>query len=165
MEINLTDSSNATGAIAPTGAPLPDHEKLRALAAQFESMLLGQMMKEMRSSVLGEDDKETGFGENPLAGAMYSELSLALSRAGGIGIAQSMLGSLLKQADGSTGNLQLPPMSTPDPSTTGEFRGLAPSAVVAAIAGKVSSAYGWQQTDQDTPVLLPMGLALGGDAK
>jgi Rod binding domain-containing protein len=73
-------------------------EKLRALAAQFEALLLGQMMQEMRSSMF-EDDDASGFGGGPLADSMYSELSLALGRAGGLGLAESMMAPLTRQTE------------------------------------------------------------------
>jgi Rod binding domain-containing protein len=71
-------------------------ERLRSLAAQFEALLLGQMMKEMRSSMF-EDDDASGFGGGPLADSMYAELSLALGRAGGLGLADSMMAPLTRQ--------------------------------------------------------------------
>ena len=65
----------------PTAGRSP--EQLKALAAQFESILLGQMLREMRQSMFDdENDKSSGMGSGPLADAMFSEFSSALSRAG-----------------------------------------------------------------------------------
>ena len=71
-------------------------EQLRALAAQFEALLLGQMLREMRSSMF-DDDEASGFGGGPLADSVYAELSLALGRAGGLGLADSMMAPLMRQ--------------------------------------------------------------------
>jgi flagellar protein FlgJ len=72
-------------------------EKLKALAAQFEAVLMGQMLKEMRSSMF-EDDDASGFGGGPLADSMYAELSQVLGRAGGFGLSQAMQEALSRQA-------------------------------------------------------------------
>ena len=89
----LSEASSArTQPISPTEA-----ERLRALAAQFESILIGQMLREMRSSTF-EDDDESGFGGGALADSLYAELSLALSRAGGFGLAEAMRAPLTRQA-------------------------------------------------------------------
>ena len=64
-------------------------DRLKSLAAEFEALLLGQMLREMRSSMFEEDDA-SGFGGGPLADSVYAELSLALGRAGGFGLAQAI---------------------------------------------------------------------------
>lgn len=72
-------------------------EKLKSLAAQFEAVLMGQMLREMRSSMF-EDDDASGFGGGPLADSMYAELSQVLGRAGGFGLSQAMQEALSRQA-------------------------------------------------------------------
>jgi murein DD-endopeptidase MepM/ murein hydrolase activator NlpD len=153
---------NTSAAGAP-GAPAPaakNPEQLRAIAAQFESMLLGQMMKEMRSSMFDDDnDKSTGFGGNPLAESLYSELSLALSRAGGVGMGESLLGPMLRQvnaAGGSTDGLAALP-STPlgivpsagalqaMPASSGLAAASTGGDETLAVAGRLTSAYGWRR--------------------
>ena len=88
-------SSGAAGPARPAAGQ--SREQLRALAAQFESMLMTQMMRSMRSSMF-DDGKDTGFSDGPLSDALYGELSLALSRAGGFGLGESVLGPLTRQA-------------------------------------------------------------------
>lgn len=143
-------------------------EQLRALAAQFESLLIGQMMQAMRSSMSSDDDKEdedSGFAKGPLADAMYSELSLALSRAGGIGLSQSLMAPLLKQAgitDPSAMSAAMSPgtimsgdaagpfassmASMPSLSALAAGTGVLPSTMPVALApGRITSPYGWRQ--------------------
>jgi murein DD-endopeptidase MepM/ murein hydrolase activator NlpD len=94
-------AATASAAAPADGSATPGSEKLHSLAAQFEAMFLSQMLSEMRGSMFGGDedeDKESGFGGSPLSDAMYSQLSVALGKAGGIGLAQSMMGALSKQA-------------------------------------------------------------------
>jgi murein DD-endopeptidase MepM/ murein hydrolase activator NlpD len=59
-----------------------------ALAQQFEAMLLSQMLREMR--LLESDDDSTGFGGSIIGDTMRTELGLALSRSGGIGMAAAL---------------------------------------------------------------------------
>ena len=90
-----TSPSAAAGLGKP--APGQSREQLRALAAQFESMLMAQMMRSMRTSMF-DDGKDTGFADGPLSDALYGELSLALSRAGGFGLGDAVMGPLARQA-------------------------------------------------------------------
>jgi Rod binding domain-containing protein len=94
------DALRAQAAAAATGEPPTAEEttRLRSLAAEFEAMLLGQMLKEMRASMFEEPDSSSGFGGGPLADSVFAELSLALGRAGGFGLAQAMLQPLVRQA-------------------------------------------------------------------
>jgi Rod binding domain-containing protein len=72
-------------------------DKLKSLAAQFEAVLMGQMLKEMRASMF-EDDDASGFGGGPLADSMYAELSQVMGRAGGFGLSQALQEALSRQA-------------------------------------------------------------------
>ena len=81
--------------------PAPTLEQMKSLAAEFESVLLGQMMRQMRESMFGdneEDGKSSGFSTGPLADQVYSQLSLALSQAGGLGLGEALGGALVRQA-------------------------------------------------------------------
>lgn len=125
-------------------------EQLKMLAAQFEAMLMGQMLKQMQSSMFGDDDDaDAGFAKGPLADAMYSELSQALSRAGGVGLGDSMLAPLLRQAEqmGIATDASSDAMAMPMPMVTTPGVALpAPSSfsTPAFSLGKVSSAFGWR---------------------
>ena len=132
------------GADPVTGGGQPHTpEQLRLLAAQFESMLLSQMLQQMRSSLFDDEGSDSGFAKGPLGDAMYSELSLALSRAGGFGLAESMMEPLLRQVGGlapQTGGLLNMPASTIGmPETT------APAMRSALFDGTLTSAFGWRQ--------------------
>ena len=98
MSINLSGQSLKKIEHAPEARvdKKADNERLKALAAQFESLLVGQMMQQMRSSLFDSDeggDKSSA----PLADALFSELSLAMSRSGGLGLADSFIAPLERQ--------------------------------------------------------------------
>jgi murein DD-endopeptidase MepM/ murein hydrolase activator NlpD len=125
---------------APDGTKPAESERLRLLAAQFESLLLGQMLKEMRASMFDDSDEEgSGLGSGPLADTLFSEMSLALSRAGGIGLAQSVLGPLARQTEGDAG--KEPALAAP-----------------AVLPGRVTSAYGWRRDPLDDALRFHKGL-------
>jgi murein DD-endopeptidase MepM/ murein hydrolase activator NlpD len=125
-----------------------DREKVRQLAQQFEALLMTQMLRDMRRSMVdGEDDQSNvgGMGQNGLTDTIDVELGLALSRAGGFGLTSSLLGAFERSAGvspaPSLGESPAAPMSMPAPaaSTTGE------TGLSALQAGRISSAYGWRQ--------------------
>lgn len=155
------DRLSAPIAPAETSTPAPDArtpEQLRLLAAQFESMLLSQMLNQMRSSLFDDEESDAGFGKGPLADAVYSELSLAFSRAGGFGLTDSLMAPLLRQtaedglADGATG-MTMPASAIAMPALSGPAIGpaMAIAPAVGAVAdpalfqGRVTSAFGWRQ--------------------
>lgn len=119
-------------------------EQLRLLAAQFESMLLSQMLSQMRSSMFDDEQGDSGFASGPLGDAMYSELSLALSRAGGFGLADAMMAPLMREAgdtaagtSGVVGMPVTPPVAMP--GTTG------PAMRSALFEGTLTSSFGWRE--------------------
>ncbi len=176
--------SGATTAPAPSASARQTPEQMKALAAQFESLLLNQMMTAMRSSMFDDDEKDSGFAKGPLADAMYSELSLALSRAGGFGLGDSVLGPLMREAGkdstsvGLTGDMSMS-LSILSPSTSGgltiDTTGDAASTSVlprmdtalsrTLASARVSSQFGWRQDPLDgtlkfhkgTDVAMPVG--------
>ncbi len=157
----IVASAAAASESAASAAPA-QQEKLRALAAQFESMLLSQMLREMRASMF-DDSEDTGFSSGPLSDTLFTELSLALSRAGGVGLGQSVMGPLERLADESNG---VAPVAGPirglgDPAVT--LRSLSETGL--PVAGRVTSGYGWRQDPIDgsrafhkgTDIALPIG--------
>jgi murein DD-endopeptidase MepM/ murein hydrolase activator NlpD len=153
--ITPTDTGTAAIAATPSAAGKQTPEQLRALAAQFESLLLTQMMNAMRSSMFSDDeDKDSGFAAGPLGDAMYSELGLALSRAGGFGLTDSIMAPLLREA-GAAG-VSTPPLggTTALPlSMTASSLAMPPGAAdalsrlpaSALTSARVTSAFGWRQ--------------------
>ncbi|HET9372026.1 MAG TPA: M23 family metallopeptidase [Vicinamibacterales bacterium] len=137
----------AAGPSAPAGlgkgAEAPTD--FRQLAAQFESMLLGEMMRELRRSMFEDgDDQSTA----PLGDALFAELTLALSRAGGLGIGEALTGPLARQAGEDanaaaaaiTGSGGMLPMT----GVTGTAPAIDTPAI-ASMRGRVTSAYGWRE--------------------
>ncbi len=89
----ITPVSPAGAGIGPVRSEPADAVKVRALAQQFEAMLLSQMMREMRDSMAPDADRG-GLGGPILADTMNTELGLALSRSGGLGLAEVLAKAL-----------------------------------------------------------------------
>jgi murein DD-endopeptidase MepM/ murein hydrolase activator NlpD len=148
-----------TTAAESASAKAPTSDQLRLLAAQFEALLMGQMLKQMQSSMWGDDEEaDAGFAKGPLADAMYSELSLALSRSGGLGMAESMLAPLLRQSGGVGEGIggSIADRLSPDaleaaglpPSVSPGLSPFVPAGVPLASPtslGQVTSSFGWRQ--------------------
>jgi murein DD-endopeptidase MepM/ murein hydrolase activator NlpD len=97
----MIDQLGPTTAAAPAASSPNEAEraKLKALAQQFESMLVSQMLREMRQSMVAEDgDTGLGGGSNGImTDTMDSELGLALSKSGGLGLTNVLMKALDKQ--------------------------------------------------------------------
>ena len=75
---------------------------LRAQAQELEGIFINTLMKEMFSSL--KTDSEAlggGFAEDTWRGMQAEQMSSAISDAGGIGLADSIMGDLLKIQEAS----------------------------------------------------------------
>lgn len=94
---------------APRGtppAPEPSanaREQALTLAREFESMLMLQMIRQMRQSLLDEDEQVDGLGNETLTDTIDGELARALSASGGLGFAKWFAANL---SDASTAQLE-----------------------------------------------------------
>ena len=64
-----------------------ERKQVAILARQFEAMLLSQMLREMKDSMTPEQE-EGGFGASILGDTANSEFGMALSKSGGLGLAE-----------------------------------------------------------------------------
>lgn len=122
----------------------PDLTAVRALAQQFESLLLAQMLREMRES-LDEESKGDDLGGSMLTDAFTSELGLSLSRSGGVGLSEFLIQSLARRATSGAAASPiagLEALSAPAPAPTD----LAVSAgtISRAPGPLVNSDFGWR---------------------
>jgi murein DD-endopeptidase MepM/ murein hydrolase activator NlpD len=133
--------------------PARSAEQVRTLAAEFESMLLGQMLRQMRSSMFEDEGEGGGMGTGPLADTVFSELSLALSRAGGLGIGSALLGPLSRESGVDLSGIATNAASLrSDAQATVAANPIAPlqtPASIATLSGRVTSRYGWRRDPID----------------
>jgi murein DD-endopeptidase MepM/ murein hydrolase activator NlpD len=110
---------------SPEGAAGPDAQKLARLASEFESMLLLQMLREMRKSGSWKDEGEEkdGFGAETLFDTLDQELASYLTKSRGFGLEKSLVGQVTGAAPGVSAIVpaQLPALDLPvSPGTSAE---------------------------------------------
>jgi murein DD-endopeptidase MepM/ murein hydrolase activator NlpD len=124
---------------AATGDRVVDRDAIRRLAQEFESLLMTQMIREMRRSMLDTEDTE-GLGSAALMDTGDVELGRALSAAGGFGLIDALLSAFERLA---------PP--TGETPQTGYHATLASPAVIDSVPSRppvvpesVNSTFGWR---------------------
>src|SRR5690606_41678630 len=68
-----------------------ERQKLAQLAAEFESMLVLEMIKTMRQSMLDPEAADDGLGADTFTSTIDTELARSLSTQGGFGLQQYIL--------------------------------------------------------------------------
>ena len=93
MEIRALDSivsklaAKAPGESACPPKEAADNARARKACREFESILIYRMLSTMRKAFQNEDDEGSGFGGDIFKSMMDEQLSLALAKSGGIGLA------------------------------------------------------------------------------
>ena len=150
----------------PVSTPAAERAKLGELAAQFESMLMLEMIKQMRKSLLDEEGEGEGLGKETYSSTIDGELALHLAKAGGMGLSSVMVDAWERQQKAvAPGSIVAPvagqafPVGPADTSTAlspavSAVRQSFPIAEVTPasadstisleMAGRVSSSYGWR---------------------
>jgi flagellar protein FlgJ len=80
----------------------PGYEKLRKQATELEGVFLNTLMKEMFSSIKTDESAfGGGFAEETWRGMQAEQFSSALAEKGGIGLADQLMGDLLRLQEAS----------------------------------------------------------------
>ncbi|MCC7180166.1 MAG: peptidoglycan DD-metalloendopeptidase family protein [Acidobacteria bacterium] len=143
----------ASQGIGRGGAPVAgdtDRVRIRALAQQFESMLLAQMLEGMKQAMT-PDAESQGLGGQIMGDTISAELALALGRAGGLGLSE-LVGTALARLDAVGGGRRAPEVPSGDPLPDHIAPPVAPSLASAATAlpapegrpSTVTSDFGWR---------------------
>jgi len=101
-----------------TGTPAADREQLKRVAAEFESMLLVQVLKDMRRAGSWEEEGSDTLGAESLFETLDVELASHLARVKGLGLGKQMEEAFERVQGGSIPNLQLPTSKT-EPASLG----------------------------------------------
>lgn len=141
----MSSPTDAVNALSPlnrelgVSSPGEERAKVQALAQQFESLLLAQMMREMKQSMAPESEDEQGLGGSIMADTFTSELGLALSRAGGVGLSKVLI-------DGFNKTLPVDASQATDAVRAADVNTDIEPIVAASrpVARGVSSEFGWR---------------------
>ena len=147
-----------------TGQPAPeDREKLKKIAAEFESMLLVQMLKDMRKAGSWGNEEESEndtFGAASLFETIDVELAGFLARERGVGLQQQMLEAFDRLQPGTgaaappaAATVVAPSAAAPVAPTTEsaevagtvEAPAAGPQAFLKPVDGAVTSDFGWRR--------------------
>jgi murein DD-endopeptidase MepM/ murein hydrolase activator NlpD len=96
VELGRVGAHETAGA-APAAQQDADRRQIRQLAQQFEALLMSQMLREMRRSMLSDDDEKDGLGAGALMETGDGMLAGALSQSGGVGLADVLLRAFERQ--------------------------------------------------------------------
>jgi soluble lytic murein transglycosylase-like protein len=88
-------SPQASSAQAANGSTRPskqsaDAQRAKKACEEFESILIYQMLSTMRRAFKSGDDSDSGFGGDIFKSMMDEQLSVAMAKAGGIGLSKLM---------------------------------------------------------------------------
>lgn len=75
-------------------------EEMRKLAQDFEASFLSQMLKPMFEGISTEAPFGGGAGEEMWRGFLVEEMAKQTSRAGGVGLANTVMSHMLKAQEG-----------------------------------------------------------------
>jgi murein DD-endopeptidase MepM/ murein hydrolase activator NlpD len=144
---------------ASSGTKDAERARVVQLAQQFEAMLMTQMLRSMRQSMVDEDEQD-GFGKSTMTDAFDAELGQQLTRAGGIGLTSVLVRAFDRQTQpGQVGQVgqdrqdgNIAPVAPVANSPTASAPHSAPATAQAPVPesapvlpeGRVTSAFGWR---------------------
>lgn len=172
-QIGGLTTTPAVGAAAAAAAPAPNKTEVqvRQLAQEFEAMLMTQMLRDLRRSMVSDESSE-GYGNDAMSDTTDVEMGRALSRSGGFGLTSVLLRAIVRQATPATdggrttgagsdpaASVQMPvlaaplsvaPSAAPSPVATPAVPALQPASGESALPveapkGPVTSPYGWRR--------------------
>jgi murein DD-endopeptidase MepM/ murein hydrolase activator NlpD len=146
---DLVQQARASASPAQPGSG-SDRDRLMRVAQEFESMLMLQMLKEMRKAGSWADDEEGesgGFGAQTMLETIDVELAGHLARAQSLGVGKQLMASLEKMQPEVGGSTKQDPPHVATVASVGSVLPFGPGAEEAALeipAGKVTSGFGWR---------------------
>jgi peptidoglycan hydrolase FlgJ len=88
--------------LAKVDTTAPGYERLRKQAVELEGVFLNTLMKEMFSSIKTDEGSfGGGFAEETWRGMQAEQFAGALAETGGIGLADQLMGDLLRLQEAS----------------------------------------------------------------
>lgn len=159
---------NAPRPLHDAPSPAVERAKVQELAQEFEAMLMLQMVRQMRQSLLDESEEPEGLGGSTMRDTFDTEFSRYLAQAGGIGLGGYMTRALDARASQPVPSSDPAGSDVPGPALRALARAAmpgvemsaaaspavtigrstdntdAPASVGLPLAGGVSSSFGWR---------------------
>ncbi len=142
---DLLQRARAEAAPKDEAGPGSERERLTRVAQEFESMLMLQMLKEMRKAGSWDDENEkdsSGYGAQTMFETIDMELAGHLTRAQGLGLGKQLLEALEKMhPEGKTrGSKEIGGSIKQDPPYVAPTN----EPALEVPTGKVTSGFGWR---------------------
>src|SRR5262245_64915547 len=103
----VLDATSSAAAASPPATPDAARTRMREqvaqLAHEFEAMLMTQMLRDMRKSMLSDETSGDGYGADAMSDTVDVELGRALSRVGGFGLSVMLQRAMQQTAAGASG--------------------------------------------------------------
>jgi Rod binding domain-containing protein len=115
-----------------SGCTSKDPRSIHTVAQEFESLLIGQMLKSVKLGELSEDENGTNGSMMEFA---RENLARLISQNGGIGMAH-FLENALNRADGASPSLAASSLATSGPATLGST---APAIAAPGVIGTINA--------------------------
>jgi Rod binding domain-containing protein len=99
VDVTLLQDQGQLGRINAGAAKTPrahNESELKEVAKEFEAMFLSQLVKPMFEGIETDEMFGGGPGEDMFKGLLVEEYGKAISRAGGVGIAEQVQNELLR---------------------------------------------------------------------
>jgi len=169
---DLVSRARAAASGLTDAAPADRQAQLASIAAEFESMLMSQMLSAMRQSAKwGAEDEGDGLGGEAFFDVIDSELVAQLSRGGGVGVGRELQRSLERSfsAGGPGSNMPTPSSAPGYGAPLGRVPEVAFPAAGAfspasvdpqAVARQITSGYGWRSDPFDGHARFHKGIDL-----
>ena len=91
----------ASGAATGSSSPQAKQQAARQVAEELEAVFLGQMLAPMLETVEQDSLFGGGPGQSAYRSMMAEEIGKAVARSGGVGLADAVLGEILKLQEGA----------------------------------------------------------------
>ncbi len=140
----MTTTPAVAGAGTTQDPQQAGRQQVQRLAHEFDAMLMTQMLREMRKSMLSDEDGQGGLGNCTMTDTMDVELGQALTRAGGFGLTPVLLSAFDKQLPAASAGA---PTSMATPASVPVPVPVPVSAPVDTTSpgGPVTSGFGWRK--------------------
>ena len=102
--------------VPQAGEKRVDREKLKKSCADFESILISQMLKSMRQAMTPSREPGNGLGKDTYTSLFDQELSQSLAKRGGLGLGKKIYDQVIQREE-----RKRPPVSETD--RAGKARG------------------------------------------
>jgi Rod binding domain-containing protein len=97
--MNITSDLSAVGSLSGATPGTNKSSKIHDAAQQFESLLIGEMLKAARETgSWGLTEEDSDPGQDTLSGMAESQFANALAKSGGLGLSHMVEQSVSKQA-------------------------------------------------------------------